>query len=345
MSGFSEWVRRKRFATAGHVGMLDRRLDQLATEADARATEADARATEADARATAQAANIEAQLVELTRLTADTREASNYTRRAIELGVPAGLSSGSHSRPTAENWFESHYWQAADQILSFIAAAGLGIGGKDVADVGSGDGVIDLALATRGPPASLVGYDVTTTDADALLKVAADAGIEELPANLSFEQSGYETIPAADSSVDVVVTWSTFEHVSEPLAMFKEIRRIMRPTGALMLQIWPLYYSDHGAHLWLTHGGGFPHLTAADEQLLADLKGKVGTDARRPADDEYLSLNRLTLDELNELLLAADMKVARAELLSETVNIPPQVEGVPLSDLLISGIKLLAVPS
>jgi len=320
--------------------MLDGRLNQLAAESKVTAAQTTAQATDV----AGQLADVQAQLVELKRLTADTREASGYTRRAIELGLPAGPADGSHSRPTAENWFESHYWQAADQILSFIAAAGLGIGGKDVADVGSGDGVIDLALATRGAPASLVGYDVTTTDADALLKVAAEAGIEELPANLSFEQSGYETIPAADSSIDFVVTWSTFEHVSEPLAMFKEIRRILRPTGALMLQIWPLYYSDHGGHLWLTHGGGFRHLTTADEQLLADLKGKVGTDARRPADDEYLSLNRLTLDELNELLLAADMKVARAELLSETVNIPPQVEGFPLSDLLISSIQLLAVP-
>jgi hypothetical protein len=42
----------------------------------------------------------------------------------------------------------------------------------------------------------------------------------------------------------------------------------------------------------------------------------------------------------------AGLSVRRAELISETVNLPEDLSGeVPLTDLLTSGVKLLAVPS
>ena len=84
----------------------------------------------------------------------------------------------------------------------------------------------------------------------------------------------------------------------------------------------------------------------ANDEIIASLEGKTGTDARRPADDEYLSLNRLTLNELHELMREAGLGVRRAELISETVNLPNDISAdLPLSDLLTSGVKLLAVPS
>ena len=341
MSSLGDWIKRKRFATAGHVGELNRRLAELSAQLGAIQNSAtDTREAVADTREA---------VGEIVRTTADTREAAAFSRRALELfeaGTGSSSAPGSHERKSTEEWFNAHYTDAADQVLSFISASGLGIGGREVADVGSGDGIIDLALATRGLPSRLVGFDVTPTDVDELRRAAQAAGVEGVPANLSFAESGVDSIPAADESFDAVVTWSVFEHVSEPLAMLKEIRRILRPGGFLFLQLWPFYYSDHGGHLWLTHGGGFPHLLSPNDEIIASLEGKTGTDARRPADDEYLSLNRLTLNELAGLMGEAGLSVRRAELISETVNLPTDLSAdPPMSDLLTSGVKLLAVPS
>lgn len=338
MSRLGEWIRRKRFATAGHVGVLEARLGEItAMLSNLEQSAIDTRSAIDDTRT---------KVAEIERTAADAREAASYSRRALELGATgqgAQPLGAEHHRKDSEEWFQAHYWDAADQVLSFLAASELGIGGRDVADIGSGDGIIDLALATRGAPSQLVGFDVNPTSVDGLQRVAATAGIDELPSNLSFAQSGVDSIPAPDESFDVVISWSVFEHVSEPLKMLNEIRRIMRPTGTLMLQLWPFYYSDHGGHLWLTHGGGFPHLMSPDDELMSSLKDKTGTDARRPADDEFLSLNHLTLNELGDLMLTAGLKTARAELISEVVTIPSEIEDVALTDLLVSGVKLLAV--
>ena len=326
MGGLGEWIKRKRFATAGHIGMLEGRLKDISGLLQ----------------------ETQQSVAEIRQSVANTREAAQYIRRSVELGtITTGppIQTGGVGRKTPEEWFDAHYWEAADHVLSFLAASELGIGGLEVADIGSGDGIIDLGLAIRGEPARFVGYDISPTDPDHLAHIAKAAGIDTLPANLRFVESTIDSIPAADESFDAVVTWSVFEHVSEPLAMLKEIRRILRPTGYLMLQLWPFYYSDHGGHLWLSHGGGFPHLLTPDDELVTSLKGKTGTDERRPADDEYLSLNRLTLNELGELMLSAGLKVVRAELMSETVNIPRELTDTPLADQLISGVKLLAVPS
>jgi len=354
MGGLGEWIKRKRFATAGHIGMLEGRLKDISgllqeTQQSVAETQQSVAETQQSVAETQQSvAEIQQSVAEIQQSVADTREAAQYIRRSVELGtITTGppIQTGWVGRKTPEEWFDAHYWEAADHVLSFLAASELGIGGLEVADIGSGDGIIDLGLAIRGEPARFVGYDISPTDPDHLAHIAKAAGIDTLPANLRFVESTIDSIPAADESFDAVVTWSVFEHVSEPLAMLKEIRRILRPTGYLMLQLWPFYYSDHGGHLWLSHGGGFPHLLTPDDELVTSLKGKTGTDERRPADDEYLSLNRLTLNELGELMLSAGLKVVRAELMSETVNIPRELTDTPLADQLISGVKLLAVPS
>ena len=56
-------------------------------------------------------------------------------------------------------WFSEHYNDAADTILEFLELRGGTFAGLKVADIGAGDGIIDLGLATKGHPDMLVGYD------------------------------------------------------------------------------------------------------------------------------------------------------------------------------------------
>jgi SAM-dependent methyltransferase len=244
-----------------------------------------------------------------------------------------------------QEWFREHFDGAAQQVLDFLDAPDGGLADRTVGDVGCGDGVIDLGLTIKGRPRQLIGYDVRPTDVDALRRMAAAAGVAEgLPEALSFATSGIDQLPAEDDTFDVVVTWSVFEHVSHPVRMLSEISRVLKPDGILFLQLWPFYYSEHGGHLWPHYDGEFPHLRHTDEEIREHLRGQRGTDAtRRDAVDEYESLNRITVDQLQNAILAAGMTVTKLQLLTSAVHIPLDLGHMPLSLLGVGGVKLLAV--
>src|SRR5215210_9222069 len=86
-------------------------------------------------------------------------------------------------------WFAEHYDDAANQIIAFLAGDGLSLRGRDVADIGCGDGIIDLGLMHKAEPASLVGFDINPAADDLLDRARAEGVASELPANLTFARS------------------------------------------------------------------------------------------------------------------------------------------------------------
>jgi SAM-dependent methyltransferase len=244
-------------------------------------------------------------------------------------------------------WFAEHFDRAAQEVIDFITSDGIALEGATIADIGSGDGIMDLGVALSARPAKLVGFDIRPTDPEALRRAMRAAGIEEeLPdANrLAFVESDVAAIPAPNDIFDVVFSWSVFEHVDQPIVMLQEIHRILKPGGVFFLQIWPFFGSQHGGHLWQSIDEPFVHLNRSPFRLEDELRGKRGTDTSRSADDEFRSLNRITVDALQRALLAAHLRIAKVELIAETVHIPPSLAHLPISDLAISGIKLLASP-
>ncbi|HEX2699911.1 MAG TPA: class I SAM-dependent methyltransferase [Acidimicrobiales bacterium] len=259
---------------------------------------------------------------------------------------PADVGLSTADRETSA-WFAEHYGDAADQVISFLAGDGLSLAGADVADVGCGDGIIDLGVAHKARPRSIVGFDIVPTDPEWLLRRAREEGVaDQLPDELRFVTCDARTLPAPDESYDFVITWSAFEHVMEPVAVFREIRRILRNDGILMLQIWPLYHSEHGAHLWQCIPDSFVHLIRSPAEIEAEVRG---TTKHTPEEiDEFLevfaTLNKVTIDDLQRAMLAASLRVAKLEIQSEVVHLPPELSRRSLSQLGISGVKLLAVP-
>jgi SAM-dependent methyltransferase len=244
-------------------------------------------------------------------------------------------------------WFVDHFEHAAQEIIDFLTSDGIGLEGTLIADIGSGDGIIDFGIAMKARPAKLVGYDVRPTDLDGLRRSAAAAGVTEAVPDaeyFAFVRSEVDHIPAPGDTFDIVLSWSTFEHVDRPVQMLQEVRRILKPEGVFFLQLWPFFGSEHGGHLWLSIDEPFVHLSRSPFRLEDELKGKGGTDPSRSADDEFRSLNRITLNDLQRALLAARLRVSKVELMSETVHIPSALASFPLADLAISGVKLLASP-
>lgn len=243
-------------------------------------------------------------------------------------------------------WFADHHDGAAREIIDFLAGDGISLEGRRVADVGSGDGAIDLGLVQRGAPAELVGFDIVPTNTGILLQRARAHGVaDELPAALSFAHSEPARLPAPDASFDLVISWSAFEHIADPGAVLREIRRVLRPDGIFFLQLWPFFHSPRGSHLWEWCPEPYHHLAEPAEET----RLRVRASGHQPEFAEMMlrefgTLNRLTLDELGAALLDSELAVRKLELLPACSHVPAAALRHPLSALGVSGVKLLATP-
>ncbi len=245
------------------------------------------------------------------------------------------------------SWFAAHYETAASRALELLETAGVTIAGKEIADVGCGDGTIDLGIVHAGKPRSLTGFDLEVVDMDRLAREARASGVIDaaLPAELRFERCGVVDLPAADASFDAVVCWSTFEHVRRPVEVLSEIRRVLRPGGALFLQIWPLWHSAHGSHLWPWYPQGFANLLHTEGELRETIAAQP---FRAPEHasfllEESLELNQMTIDDLQRSVLAAGLRPVLLKLDAEDVHLPVELAHHSVADLAISGVALVAV--
>jgi ubiquinone/menaquinone biosynthesis C-methylase UbiE len=245
----------------------------------------------------------------------------------------------------ADAWWEAHFDQAAGEVQSFLGGDGISLQGKRVADIGCGDGIIDLGLAVQAEPGRLIGFDIQPTDVDALTDLARQRlSIERLPDALSFVTCGATSIPADDDIFDFAVSWSAFEHIADPHAVLKEIRRILTNQGVLFIQLWPFYDSAHGTHLVDWFPEGFAQFEHTDEEIIRRMRSSGDQNMAAEMLEIYRTLNKITLDELHEAVRGAGFKVVKVSLSTETLHIPDSVAHASLSRLAISGVKLLAIP-
>ena len=244
-----------------------------------------------------------------------------------------------------ETWFWDHYEMAPREIVEFLASGGVPLRGKQVADVGCGDGIMALGLARRARPERLVGFDLNPCDVGTLLERAGRFGAADtVPAELEFRQSEPIALPAENDEFDVVYTWSAFEHVGDPPGLMREIARVLKPDGVLMLQLWPFYYSPRGSHLWEWFPEAYHHLCSTPEKIVEAMRksGRHSEWFTEYMANEFLNLNRLTFDELHRSVLAAGLEVRKLEPITEGAHVPLEARRYPLADLALSGVKLLA---
>jgi ubiquinone/menaquinone biosynthesis C-methylase UbiE len=96
--------------------------------------------------------------------------------------------------------------------------------GKHVLDVACGEGYGSAALRKAGA-SSVVGIDIAQEVCDhARRKYGVDARAGDALA-----------LPLADASVDLVVSFETIEHVTDPSRFLAECARVLRPGGMLIL--------------------------------------------------------------------------------------------------------------
>ncbi|MDR0771018.1 MAG: methyltransferase domain-containing protein [Burkholderiales bacterium] len=102
--------------------------------------------------------------------------------------------------------------------------------GRRVLDAACGEGYGSALLAADA--LSVTGVDV---DADAVRH--ASENYERAHPNLRFLQASVASLPLADGSVDLIVSFETIEHLPQSLQapMIKEFARVLAPDGILIL--------------------------------------------------------------------------------------------------------------
>ena len=119
----------------------------------------------------------------------------------------------------------SHRWRTAENSAAYLLPALRS--GQSLLDIGCGPGTITMDLAQRVAPGRVLGID----SGEAVIVQAVDAALAAGTDNLEFAVGDVYALGAADDSFDVVHAHQVLQHLTDPVAALREMRRVCRPGG------------------------------------------------------------------------------------------------------------------
>lgn len=137
-----------------------------------------------------------------------------------------------------ESVLRSHRWRTADNSCAYLLPRLRP--GLELLDVGCGPGNITVDLARRVAPGRVVGLDAAGS-------VIEDAAEEHAgaAANVEFRQGDVYALDIADTSFDVVHAHQVLQHLADPVAALREMRRVCRADGTVACRD-----GDYSAFTW-----------------------------------------------------------------------------------------------
>ena len=224
--------------------------------------------------------------------------------------------------------FKDKFLTISDIFKQWLSPV-LDISQATILDMGCGDGAMSLGLALNLTPRKVVGVDISS-EADGLLDIAREQlGLRALPANLEFQTIQPNEKLAGRFKADCIFTWSVFEHIRQDFLddVVSDMRDMLPAGGYVLLQIAPLFYSANGSHLNYLISEPWAHLLHQHDRLEAMVLGarqpeQLGqivtphdeesfTQFKKGTWDCYLTLNRITGDEILELFQRHGFEVVR----------------------------------
>jgi ubiquinone/menaquinone biosynthesis C-methylase UbiE len=165
-------------------------------------------------------------------------------------------------------------------------AAGLAAGftGREVVDMGAGEGELALLLARFA-------RRVTAVDqSQAMLKeVRTRAEASGLGSVVQVCESDMESLPLADASADAVFLSQALHHAAQPESAVREAARILRPGGQVILLDLVKHDQDWVREQWADQWLGFGEQEVRDWMNAAGLK-QVRTERLPAASDAFTVL-------------------------------------------------------
>lgn len=135
-----------------------------------------------------------------------------------------------------ESVLRSHTWRtlenSARYVVPFLTR------GASVLDVGCGPGTITVEMAERVAPGHVIGIDAAATVVD-----TARSGKRRK--NLAFETGDVYELNFPDNTFDVVHAHQVLQHLHDPVAALREMRRVVKRNGVVAVRD-----ADYHAMTW-----------------------------------------------------------------------------------------------
>jgi SAM-dependent methyltransferase len=170
---------------------------------------------------------------------------------------------------------------------------------KVVLDFGCGEGE-DAVDVARRCARKVIGVDLRENVLETARNRAAKAGVSD---KCVFTTNTEET-------VDVILSIDAFEHFSEPAAVLKEMRRLLKPNGCIIAAFGPTWYHPLGGHLFSV----FPwsHLVFTESALIR-WRSDFKTDGARKFVEVEGGLNQMTIRRFERLIRESEFRFSSFE--------------------------------
>lgn len=134
------------------------------------------------------------------------------------------MTGGRYTHGHHESVLRSHEWRTIENSAAYLEP--LLIEGASVLDLGCGPGTITVEFADRVAPGRVVGLDAAET-------VIERAAAQFERPNLEFVVGDAFALPFDDDTFDIVHAHQVLQHVTDPVAMLREMRRVAKPGGVV----------------------------------------------------------------------------------------------------------------
>jgi SAM-dependent methyltransferase len=199
---------------------------------------------------------------------------------------------------------ESYFHERSRESAKFLQRfASIRFVGKQVLDFGSGLGNAAFLVAKLGA-SKVVGVEIDRERvAFARRKLAAQ--YPELGRTVEFVFP--EEI--ANKQFDIIISEDCFEHYHEPEKIMTEVRRLLTPSGYLMIGFGPLWKSPWGGHIGYMTRLPWAHLIFSESVIMAERRRyRPGEDAQTFAQMRG-GLNRMTYAKFHEVMATTGYEV------------------------------------
>ena len=133
----------------------------------------------------------------------------------------------------------SHRWRTAVNSCAYLLPHLRA--GQRLLDLGCGPGTITADLAALVAPGTVVAVDAAAGILDEARSTVGASGSR----NVVFEQADALALPYPDGHFDVVHAHQVLQHLPDPVADLREMRRVCRPGGVVAARD-----GDYGGFVW-----------------------------------------------------------------------------------------------
>lgn len=136
-----------------------------------------------------------------------------------------GPAFGYDTPDVQEHYTGREFWQVRPYLEGHLKP------GMKVLDCGCGPGTLTLGLAQAVDPGHATGIDIEQGMIDTANGLARERGVS----NVEFRVDDITDLSFADDGFDLVFASAVLEHLPDPVAALREVRRVLKPGGSAVI--------------------------------------------------------------------------------------------------------------